>query len=203
MLAAAATNTAADLIMNKLVALGLGPVRLGRPSTVAPHLQDRCLDALVERHPDVIEARKQLSAALKSPTRNLYNPRQATSTTSSRNSNSSSSTSDSGSPSTGSSSSRSSSASVPASSTAVGDASRALSVALRQSTAAILRAADVVVCSCVGAGHEVLADAFSGTDGSPQVSFATVVVDEASMCTEPSLLVWSIQTNYTGSFCTR
>ena len=188
MLAAAATNTAADLIMNKLVALGLGPVRLGRPSTVAPHLQDRCLDALVERHPDVVQARKQLNSALKSPTRSLYNPRQASSSSSGSSSGSGRDGNGDSSTSSGSASGNSAPSSS-SSSTAVGDASRALTVALRQSTAAILRAADVVVCSCVGAGHEVLADAFSGTDGSPQVRFATVVVDEASMCTEPSLLV--------------
>ena len=44
-----------------------------------------------------------------------------------------------------------------------------LTLALRQSSAAILRASDVVVSNCIASGHEVLKAAYTGEDGSESV----------------------------------
>ena len=48
-------------------------------------------------------------------------------------------------------------------------ASMQLTLALRQSSAAILRASDVVVSNCIASGHEVLKAAYTGEDGSESV----------------------------------
>jgi predicted DNA helicase len=47
-----------DNLLDKLLAAGLEPVRLGHPARVAEHLRDRALDLLVESHPDARQARK-------------------------------------------------------------------------------------------------------------------------------------------------
>jgi hypothetical protein len=57
-LACAPSNAAVDNLLDKLLAAGLEPVRLGHPARVAAHLRDRALDLLVERHPDARQARK-------------------------------------------------------------------------------------------------------------------------------------------------
>jgi superfamily I DNA and/or RNA helicase len=57
-LACAPSNAAVDNLLDKLLAAGLEPVRLGHPARVAPHLRDRALDLLVERHPDARQARR-------------------------------------------------------------------------------------------------------------------------------------------------
>ena len=57
-LACAPSNAAVDNLLDKLLAAGLEPVRLGHPARVAPHLRDRALDLLVEKHPDARQARK-------------------------------------------------------------------------------------------------------------------------------------------------
>jgi hypothetical protein len=57
-LACAASNHAVDNLLEKLLALGELPVRLGHPARVVPELRERALDILVEKHPDAREARK-------------------------------------------------------------------------------------------------------------------------------------------------
>ncbi len=57
-LACAPSNAAVDNLLEKLLAAGLEPVRLGHPTRVAEHLRDRALDELVEKHPDARQARK-------------------------------------------------------------------------------------------------------------------------------------------------
>ena len=57
-LACAPSNAAVDNLLDKLLAAGLEPVRLGHPARVAPHLRDRALDLLVDKHPDARQARK-------------------------------------------------------------------------------------------------------------------------------------------------
>ena len=62
-LACAASNHAVDNLLEKLLALGELPVRLGHPARVVPELRERALDILVEKHPDAREARKAIRNA--------------------------------------------------------------------------------------------------------------------------------------------
>jgi hypothetical protein len=57
-LACAPSNAAVDNLLDKLLAVGLEPVRLGHPARVAPRLRDRALDLMVQSHPDARQARK-------------------------------------------------------------------------------------------------------------------------------------------------
>jgi hypothetical protein len=57
-LACAPSNAAVDNLLDKLLAAGLEPVRLGHPARVAPALRERALDLLVQSHPDARQARK-------------------------------------------------------------------------------------------------------------------------------------------------
>lgn len=57
-LACAASNHAVDNLLEKLLRVGLEPVRLGHPARVVPELRARALDLLAERHPDARQARK-------------------------------------------------------------------------------------------------------------------------------------------------
>ena len=57
-LACAPSNAAVDNLLEKLLATGLQPVRLGHPARVSENLRDRALDLLVESHPDARQARK-------------------------------------------------------------------------------------------------------------------------------------------------
>ena len=57
-LACAASNHAVDNLLEKLLALGERPVRLGHPARVVPELRERALDLLAEKHPDARQARK-------------------------------------------------------------------------------------------------------------------------------------------------
>jgi hypothetical protein len=57
-LACAPSNAAVDNLLDKLLAAGEEPVRLGHPARVAPALRDRALDILVQSHPDARQARK-------------------------------------------------------------------------------------------------------------------------------------------------
>lgn len=57
-LATAPSNHAVDNLLEKLLATGEAPVRLGHPARVAPELRGRALDILAEKHPDARQARK-------------------------------------------------------------------------------------------------------------------------------------------------
>ena len=57
-LTCAASNHAVDNLLEKLLALGERPVRLGHPARVVPELRERALDILAEKHPDARQARK-------------------------------------------------------------------------------------------------------------------------------------------------
>jgi hypothetical protein len=57
-LACAPSNAAVDNLLEKLLAAGLEPVRLGHPARVAADLRGRALDLLVESHPDARQAKK-------------------------------------------------------------------------------------------------------------------------------------------------
>ncbi|MFO0801219.1 MAG: AAA domain-containing protein [Gemmataceae bacterium] len=57
-LACAASNHAVDNLLEKLLRVGLQPVRLGHPARVVPELRARALDLLAEKHPDARQARK-------------------------------------------------------------------------------------------------------------------------------------------------
>ena len=57
-LACAPSNAAVDNLLEKLLGVGLEPVRVGHPARVAEALRDRALDALVEKHPEARQARK-------------------------------------------------------------------------------------------------------------------------------------------------
>ena len=53
-----ASNHAVDNLLEKLLAVGEEPVRLGHPARVLPELRARALDILAEKHPDARQARK-------------------------------------------------------------------------------------------------------------------------------------------------
>jgi predicted DNA helicase len=57
-LACAPSNHAVDNLLEKLLAAGELPVRLGHPARVAPELRSRAIDILAEKHPDARQARK-------------------------------------------------------------------------------------------------------------------------------------------------
>ncbi len=56
-LAVAPSNMGVDNMLEKLVAAGEKPIRLGHPARVLPELRDHTLDLLVENHPDGILAK--------------------------------------------------------------------------------------------------------------------------------------------------
>jgi ATP-dependent RNA/DNA helicase IGHMBP2 len=62
-LACGPSNAAVDNIVEKLLALGLEPVRLGHPARVAEAVRSRTLDLLADRHPDAKLARKRVREA--------------------------------------------------------------------------------------------------------------------------------------------
>jgi ATP-dependent RNA/DNA helicase IGHMBP2 len=62
-LACAPSNLAVDNLLEKLVAAGESPVRLGHPARVSESLREHTLDELAERHPDVRQAKKFYKAA--------------------------------------------------------------------------------------------------------------------------------------------
>ncbi|MFM8273259.1 MAG: AAA domain-containing protein, partial [Gemmata sp.] len=57
-LACAPSNHAVDNLLEKLLAAGQLPVRLGHPARVVPELRARAIDLLAEKHPDARQARK-------------------------------------------------------------------------------------------------------------------------------------------------
>ncbi len=57
-LATAASNHAVDNLLEKLLATGEVPVRVGHPARVDPALRDRTLDVLVQKHADARQGRK-------------------------------------------------------------------------------------------------------------------------------------------------
>ncbi len=57
-LACAPSNHAVDNLLEKLLAAGERPVRLGHPARVMPELRERALDILIEKHADARQARK-------------------------------------------------------------------------------------------------------------------------------------------------
>lgn len=57
-LACAPSNLAVDNVLEKLLAAGARPVRIGHPARIVPELRERALDLLVEKHADARQARK-------------------------------------------------------------------------------------------------------------------------------------------------
>ena len=57
-LACAPSNHAVDNLLEKLLAAGERPVRVGHPARVDPSLRDRALDLLVQKHADARQARQ-------------------------------------------------------------------------------------------------------------------------------------------------
>jgi len=57
-LACAPSNMAVDNLLDKLLAAGENPVRLGHPARVSESLREHTLDVLAESHPDAKQARK-------------------------------------------------------------------------------------------------------------------------------------------------
>ena len=57
-LAVAPSNIAVDNLLERLLAAGLEPIRLGNPARVLPELRAHTLDGLLENHPDMRLSRK-------------------------------------------------------------------------------------------------------------------------------------------------
>ncbi len=57
-LACAPSNHAVDNLLEKLLAAGELPVRLGHPARIMPELRARAVDILAEKHPDARQARR-------------------------------------------------------------------------------------------------------------------------------------------------
>jgi hypothetical protein len=57
-LVCAPSNHAVDNVLEKLLAAGEFPVRLGHPARIVPELRERAIDILAEKHPDARQARK-------------------------------------------------------------------------------------------------------------------------------------------------
>ena len=57
-LACAPSNHAVDNLLEKLLAVGELPVRLGHPARIMPELRERAIDILAEKHADARQARK-------------------------------------------------------------------------------------------------------------------------------------------------
>ncbi len=62
-LACAPSNLAVDNLMERLIASGEAPIRLGHPARVLPELREHTLDLLVENHADSRVARKLMREA--------------------------------------------------------------------------------------------------------------------------------------------
>ncbi|CAN5221462.1 AAA domain-containing protein [soil metagenome] len=62
-LACAPSNHAVDNLLQKLLAVGEEPVRIGHPARVDAALRERALDLLVEKHADAKQARKFIKEA--------------------------------------------------------------------------------------------------------------------------------------------
>jgi ATP-dependent RNA/DNA helicase IGHMBP2 len=62
-LSCAPSNHAVDNLLEKLLAVGELPVRLGHPARVSPELRSRAIDILAEKHPDARQARKTAKEA--------------------------------------------------------------------------------------------------------------------------------------------
>jgi hypothetical protein len=60
----APSNHAVDNVLEKLLAAGELPVRLGHPARIVPELRARAIDILAEKHPDARQARKVAREAL-------------------------------------------------------------------------------------------------------------------------------------------
>jgi len=63
-LVCAPSNTAVDLLLERLLDRGVNAVRLGHPARVSPALREHTLDLLVEDHPDLRLSRRMLKEAL-------------------------------------------------------------------------------------------------------------------------------------------
>jgi hypothetical protein len=64
-MACAPSNHAVDNLVEKLLAVGEEPVRIGHPARVDPALRDRALDLLVQQHADARQARQFAKEAFK------------------------------------------------------------------------------------------------------------------------------------------
>eukprot|EP00752_Nemacystus_decipiens_P008749 g7810.t1 len=169
-MATAFSNVAADNLLEGALELGMRAVRIGRPATVRPALWHATLDALVENHPEVVAAKgwvKEVSQSAEA---------EATSAPSK--------------PTKAKSSPPSSSRGHTPQSTSR-RAYAVLEAAQTQAARQIIQGADVVVCSCVGAGNDAFVRAIGGDQegGFSSIRFSTVVIDEATQATEAAALV--------------
>eukprot|EP00903_Cladosiphon_okamuranus_P006318 g6193.t1 len=170
-MATAFSNVAADNLLEGALELGMRAVRIGRPANVRPALWHATLDALVENHPEVVAAKgwaKEASSAAEANSKS--------------------------SPSTGAGSSaagKSSSTRGHSPTSASRRAYAVLEAAQTQAATQIIQGADVVVCSCIGAGNDAFVRAIGGDQegGFSSIRFSTVVIDEATQATEAAALV--------------
>ncbi|CAM9763363.1 unnamed protein product [Hapterophycus canaliculatus] len=139
-MATAFSNVAADNLLEGALELGMHAVRIGRPATVRPTLWHATLDALVENHPEVVAAKGWVKEVSQSTEAAAESPQ-----TASRR---------------GGKSGRASSGRHEQS--ASRRAYAVLEAAQAEAAKQIIRGADVVVCSCIGAGNDAFVRAIGG-----------------------------------------
>ncbi|CAB1117510.1 unnamed protein product [Ectocarpus sp. CCAP 1310/34] len=173
-MATAFSNVAADNLLEGALELGLRALRIGRPATIRPTLWHATLDALVENHPDVVAAKGWVKEVSQSAESSAESEARRPST--SRGS--------------AGSKPRNSSATTPSQS-ASRRAYAVLEAAQLEAARQIIKGADVVVCSCIGAGNDAFVRAIGGDQegGFSSIRFSTVVIDEATQATEAAALV--------------
>ncbi|CAN0292068.1 unnamed protein product [Ectocarpus sp. 12 AP-2014] len=174
-MATAFSNVAADNLLEGALELGLRALRIGRPATIRPTLWHATLDALVENHPDVVAAKSWVKEVSQSSESSAGSEARRPSTT------------------RGSAGSkpRNSSATTTPSQSASRRAYAVLEAAQLEAARQIIKGADVVVCSCIGAGNDAFVRAIGGDQegGFSSIRFSTVVIDEATQATEAAALV--------------
>ena len=180
-LACAFSNVAADNLVAGLTALGVRVVRLGHPASVRPNLAHLSLDAILAGGSGARAAPP--AATTSSADADATDDDDAAASPATTN----------GVPSELSRARRRLAAASKGGAAEEGKAAatRELGFAVARATHRVIRDADVVVCTCSGAGAETLklATAPERRLRLRPVRFATVLIDEASQATEPACLV--------------
>lgn len=163
-LACAHSNVATDNILEGLLALNVSVVRLGRPSNIRTMLWNHTLDALLQKDPVWKHYRNKLDDAM-----NYYNDLKYSSTGTSL---------------------KDEEAPGPIGSLLndarrmIGVAKAKLEIVETKCSHRILKEADVIVSTCIGAGASIM----KSVTRIDNLQFRTVIIDEAAQCMEVASL---------------